>query len=258
VLAPWEPGFLYAGRIAEVRDSRALVEFADGDAAWVPLDDLRALALRRGQKVHSRRRLGQEYLPAEVRDVRGDEVCVAFADNPGEEWTTVAALRIPCQPAGPTAAPPPTASSGGSLDRLQPGDRVWAPWASAALFAGTLDRIQDGEAHIHFDDGDQGWVLLEQLVPLEIPVGLRISGRWKMGAHFYPGTVTEVDGERVHIRYDDGDQEWTRPAALMLPCEPFGPDARPTKVAARWRMVLAWLGPVAVAVLLIFLRAGCR
>jgi hypothetical protein len=144
------------------------------------------------------------------------------------------------------------------LDRLQSGDRVWAPWHGTALFAGTVDRIQGKEAHIHFDDGDQGWVLLEQLVPLEIPVGLRVMGRRKMGSQFYPGTVTEVQGDRVHVQYDDGNREWTPPAALAIPCEPFGPDARPTHVATRGQPALRWVFLVLIFVGVLLLRVSCR
>jgi predicted Zn finger-like uncharacterized protein len=258
VLAPWEPEFLYAGRVAKVEGGRVLIEFEDGDAGWVRPDQVRPLAVRPGQKVLSRRRMGPTFFPGEIREVRGDEVCVAFADGHADEWTRVAALRIPCPPTGPGAAPIQVASHRAFLERLQPGDRVWAPWQRTTLFVGTVDRIQDNEAHIHFDDGDQGWVLLDQLVPLEIPVGLRVMGRWKMGSQFYPGTVTEVQGDRVHVQYDDGDREWTRPAALALSCEPFGPDARPTRVARRWQPVLGWVVPVLIGIGLAFLRINCR
>src|SRR5262249_18517903 len=199
--------------------------FDDGDAGWVLLHQVRALTVARGQKVLSRRRMGPHFFPAEILEVRGDEVRVGFEDRQGgEEWTRVAALRIPCQPTGPGASRTRVASHMAFLEHLRSGDRVWAPWASTTLFAGTVDRIAGREAHIHFDDGDQGWVQLEQLLPLQIPVGLRVLGRWRMGGQFYPGTVTEVRGEQVHIQYDDGDREWNRPAALVLPCHPVGPN----------------------------------
>jgi hypothetical protein len=258
VLAPWEPDFLYVGRIAQIKDSQALIEFENGDAGWVQVEQVRAVAVKRGQQVLSRRSTGPHFYPGEILEVRGDEVCVGFADGQGEEWTRLAALRIPCQQTGPGATPTRTASHLAFYDTLQPGTRVWAPWNSATLFAGTVDVIQGDEVHIHFDDGDRGWVLIQQLVPLEIPVGLRVMGRWKMGSHFYPGTVTEVQGERVHIQYDDGDREWTRAAALALPCEPFGPDARPTRTVSAWNGVLGWLVPVFVGLVFVFLRSGCR
>src|SRR5437868_1221937 len=56
VLAPWEPDFVYAGRIAEIKQEEALVEFEDGDAGWVSLHEVRPVAVRRGQKVMCRKR----------------------------------------------------------------------------------------------------------------------------------------------------------------------------------------------------------
>src|SRR5262249_28341159 len=150
------PDFLYAGRVAQVQDNQALIEFEDGDAGWVTLDQVRPLAVPRGQKVLSRRRMGPHFFPGEILEVRGDEVCVAFADGHPEEWTRVAALRIPCPVTGPGAAPTRVASHTAFLENLRAGDRVWAPWDSTTLFAGTVDRIERNEVHIHFDDGDRG------------------------------------------------------------------------------------------------------
>ena len=79
-----------------------------------------------------------------------------------------------------------------------------------------------------------------------------------MGSQYYPGTVTEVQGDRIHIQYDDGDKEWTRPAALALPCERFGPDARPTRGSGNSNAALGWIVPIIIGVVLVCLRAGCR
>ena len=141
---------------------------------------------------------------------------------------------------------------------LQIGDRVWAPWYSSVLFAGTVSRVEEKEVHIAYDDGRGAWVLREQVRPLEMPVGLRVRARLLMGGHFFPGKVIAAEGERVHIEYDTGDQEWTTPGALALPCEPFGPNARPTTVAMRRRPALAWALPVAIALVLALTRSGCH
>jgi hypothetical protein len=258
VLAPWEPNFLYTGRIAEIRDNQALVEFSDGGAGWVTLEQLRPFAVPKGQKVFCRRNLGTLFFPAEILDVRGEQVCVGFDDSQDDEWTTIAALRFPCQPLGPGATPTRAADQTPYYPQL--GHRVWAPWNSATLFAGTVDQIKDQDVHIHFDDGDRGWVQVDQLLPLEIPVGLRVAGRWKMGGQFYPATVTKVEGDRIYLIYDDGDKEWTRPAALALVTQPFGPDARPTRnVNGGFRgSGMGWLVYVGIAIVIGILRAGCR
>jgi hypothetical protein len=120
----------------------------------------------------------------------------------------------------------------------------------------TVDQVLHGELHIRFDDGDRGWVQRDQVLPLEIRPGLRVLGRWKMASCYYPGVITEVRGDTVHIAYDDGDREWTTVAALRIPVYPSGPNARPTHIAARSNFgatLLGWLVPVGIVLALIFL-----
>ncbi len=40
-------------------------------------------------------------------------------------------------------------------------------------------------------------------------MGKRVQCRWKGGPLYYPGEVTRQDGERIHVAYDNGEQEWT-------------------------------------------------
>lgn len=267
VLAPWEPNFLYTGRIADIQDNQALIQFGDGDEGWVVLERLRPLVVPKGQKVLSRRNMGPNFFPGEILEVRGDEVCVGFDDGGEDEWTTIAALRIPCQP-GPGATPTKVAAPLPHYQGLQPphdqtfqtGDRVWAPWNSATLFAGTVDQIKDdGEVHIHFDDGDRGWVLREQLLPLDIPVGMQLAARKRRGGQYFPATVHEVQGERICLIFEDDKthEHWAAPADLVLLTQPYGPDARPTRNVASGPN-MSWLIYFCIAILFAILRAGCR
>jgi hypothetical protein len=166
-------------------------------------------------------------------------------------------LRIPCE-TGPAATPTKVASHTAFHKTLKPGDRVWAPWQHGTLFAGTVDDIKGREVHVHFDDGDRGWVLLNQIAPLHIPVGLPVMGRWKMGGRYLPGRVTAVEGDRIDIQYENGKTESTTAAALAVPCETFGPDARPTRVGNSGRSQLGWLIPLGIFLLMALMRAGCR
>jgi hypothetical protein len=236
VLAPWEPTYLYAGTIEKIEAARALIEFDDGDSGWVKLIHVQPLQLKRGQEVLCRRRMGPHFLPAEIREVNGEDVRVEFVDGV-EERTTVAAVRVPCQPQGTGAEQIEVRSHTAFLKHLRSGDRVWALWNNQALFVGTVGEMRDDDAHIRFDDGDQAWVRLEHLLPLDLLPGMFVMGRWQMGGSFYPGTITKVQGERVHIRYDDGDQEWTTPAALALPLgpPPAAPGAPPPNAASTAR-----------------------
>jgi len=38
-------------------------------------------------------------------------------------------------------------------------------------------------------------------------VGTRLQCNFKNAGKYYPGKITSIKGEAVHISYDDGDQE---------------------------------------------------
>jgi hypothetical protein len=260
VFAPWEPQFLYAGAIQEIVGEQAHIVFDDGDQGWARLEDLQPLDVWPGLEVLSRRKMGHLFSPAVVEEAHDQSVRIRF-DSGEQEWTTVAALRLRREGGSAGAVPTAIASDLMFLTRLRVGDRVFAPWEAHFLYAGTVDQIQGGEAHVSFDDGDRGWVRLEQLRPLEVRPGLRVHGRWKMGAAYYPGEVVAVEGEAVRIHYDDGDREWARLAALRVLCLPAGPSARPTHFGSRpgpFPAALGWLIPVGIVLVLLLLRGGCQ
>ena len=218
VFAPWEPTFLYAGTISKFAGDQALIEFDDGDSGWVDLAFVEPMSLQRGQRVLSRRRMGPTFYPGEIAEVNGENVRVRFDDGSDDERTTVAAVRVPCEARGQGARQVSIKSTQAFLEHLREGDRVWALWDPAqALFVGVVTKMEERRAHIRFDDGDKAWVAFEHLMPFDPMVGMPVMGRWKMGQAFYPGTITDVKGERIHISYQDGDEEWTTPAALAIP-----------------------------------------
>lgn len=276
VLAPWEPTFLYAGTVEQVTEKRALIQFDDGDSGWVELAFVQPLALELGQRVMSRRRMGPHFFPGEIQEVDGEHLHIEFDDGK-EEWTTVASLRIPCPPRGKGAEQVKATSHMAFLEHLQEGDRVWALWNDAALFPGTVSQRRRREAHVEFDDGDQAWVREEHLLPLDLIVGMFVMARQRMGPQYYPGAITDTEGDRVHIRYDDGTEEWTTAEALALPVPPPQPVGMPhaagvpprPSAAARiesvivndgWnpRTVLLVVGLVVVAVAVLFFWLGGR
>ncbi|MBI1830943.1 MAG: hypothetical protein HYR84_05765 [Planctomycetes bacterium] len=250
VLARWEPMYMYAGRITKITDDQAMIEFDDGDSGWVNLNEMIPLALSVGMRVMSRRSMGPHFFPGKLAEVNGEKVRVAFDDGQPDERTTVASLRIPCESKGRGAEQIRMTS------HLKPGNRVWALWQNTALFVGTITSVRDNEVHVQFDDGDQAWVSVGHLFPLELAPGMFVMGRWKMGRQFYPGKITQVNGESVHIQYDDGDREWTTPAALALPLNspPRGPGPAPrgapapaaTSGCAVW-IVVSLIGTMAAA-----------
>src|SRR6516165_1890300 len=102
------------------------------------------------------------------------------------------------------------------------GDRVLAPWEPTFVYAGTVDQVSAGRALINFDDGDAGWVDLAHVQPLALERGCRVMSRRRMGPNFFPGEIDDIDGDNVHVEFDDGKEEWTTVASLRIPCPPAG------------------------------------
>jgi hypothetical protein len=111
-----------------------------------------------------------------------------------------------------------------SLD-LQPGERLFCRYRGGPEFFPGEVATRDGEmVHVHYDDGDEETTSIrlvrllrdEWFPPSEatkLRPGDRIFGCW-FDAHWYPGVVLEVDGKRVHVLFDDGDQAELTPDRL--------------------------------------------
>ncbi len=114
-----------------------------------------------------------------------------------------------------------------AADRIRPlelevGDHVLSRWKGGPeFFPGEISR-RDGEViHINYEDGDEETTSI-RLVRLQrddwfppseignISAGDRILGNWFDG-HWYPGLVLAIDGKRLHVLFDDGDQAMLTP-----------------------------------------------
>ena len=110
----------------------------------------------------------------------------------------------------PDLVPPPAVVSPPSPRRWQAGDRVLAPWEPEWLYPATVQQTDADSVLVAYDEGDSSWLdaaAAAAVRPLDIDKGARVFGWWN--GPYYPGTVTEREGDRVHIAYDDGDREWT-------------------------------------------------
>jgi len=206
-----------------------------------------------------RRDRGAFFFPVTLEEVKGDEVRVRYGDD-DEEWTLIAALRLPVDDEGPGAEQVDFGRGMASPKKLQAGDRVWAPWQADVLFPAIIVlRADTGEVHVRFADGSEAWVGDNQIMPLDIPVGLRVLCDRERDRTWKPATVLEVDGMQVQIRYDHGAIAWVNQSGLALPTIAAGPNAIPINVQSetsgsggRW-----WLsGPVIALVLMAVIR-GC-
>jgi hypothetical protein len=115
-------------------------------------------------------------------------------------------------------------------DRLRPlelraGDRVFCRFKGGPeYFPGEVTRREGEMVYIHYDDGDEETtsIRLVRLLrddwfpPVEavsVQPGDRVFGCW-FDSNWYPGVVLEVDGKRVRVLFDDGDQAPLTPDRL--------------------------------------------
>jgi hypothetical protein len=69
---------------------------------------------------------------------------------------------------------------------------------------------------VQFDDGDDEWTTPQRMVPDDLRVGDRVFGNWQKGGVYFPGKITKREGDKIHIQYDDGDQEDTTVAVARV------------------------------------------
>ena len=130
----------------------------------------------------------------------------------------------------------------------QPGDRVLGTRLQDAFwYPGTI-RQRDGErSHVLFDDGSEGWLPDDQILPLQIDVGDRIAVRLPGGSAYTPGRVLRRDGERINVQFDDGTDEQT--SLGMIRVDPTnwkdpGGAAPPSRWIVGDRVLAKWSGDV--------------
>ncbi|HYV35789.1 MAG TPA: hypothetical protein VE988_08810 [Gemmataceae bacterium] len=109
-----------------------------------------------------------------------------------------------------------------TADRIKPlefdvGDRIFCRWKGGPeYFPGEITERRGEVIHVNYDDGDDETTSIrlvrlqrdEWFPPSEqinFSAGDRVLGCW-LDAHWYPGVVLSVDGKRLHVLFDDGDQ----------------------------------------------------
>jgi hypothetical protein len=207
VLAWWAPdcSLWYPATVRTVEAERCHVEYDAGETAWLLLDQLRPLEIGPGSRVQCRWLGYADYYPGTVERMDGPRIHIRYDDG-ADEWTEMRLLRV-------EGGLPP------SLTRRtwQVGDRLLAWWAPDSLWYPATVRIAEVERfHVEYDDAETAWLLPDQLMLLEIGEGSRVECRWQAGEAYYPGTVDRQDGPRIHLRYDDGDEEWTEMRLLRV------------------------------------------
>jgi hypothetical protein len=135
------------------------------------------------------------WYPGIVLNVSGDQYHIVF-DNGSQTMTPADRVRAM---------------------EFEVGDRVFARFKGGPeYFPGEITSRTGEMVHIQYDDGDEETTSIrmvrlqrdEWFPPSEasnIHEGDRVLGCW-FDSNWYPGVVLGVDGKRLHVLFDDGDQ----------------------------------------------------
>lgn len=97
------------------------------------------------------------------------------------------------------------------------GDRVFAQRGSDEYwYPGIIRHIQDGRHFVIFDDGEDAFVQLEAMMPLQLGVGDRLFATHEKGRDFLPGRVVDKQGDQFHVEFEGGKLAWISTARIRL------------------------------------------
>ena len=87
------------------------------------------------------------------------------------------------------------------------GDRVLGQWQDNLWYPARISEAVDGGYRVMFDDGDVSVLPAERIRKIDWAVGTNVQCNFKNAGLYYKGTITRMNGEMIHISYEDGDQE---------------------------------------------------
>ena len=210
VLARWLDFFWYPGTILNLGERGLHVLFDDGDQRIVQDIMLMPLVLEEGESLYIRPKNESQrlYSPATVLRVNGERIDVEFEDATHETNTRVTRARFWRCPVGVPVI------------NFEEGDRVLAYDCDECVYPADVVAIEDDERIIvQYLDGPERMLTPELVKRFDVRPGLKVECRWSGGPHFFPGTIAKVEGERLHVKYEDGDDEWTSIRLFRIPAK---------------------------------------
>lgn len=106
------------------------------------------------------------------------------------------------------ASPTPSPKSRGR-QAFKVGDRVLARWFDSYFYLGSVRELEGDRCQIDYDDGERAWVHQANVRRPDVAVGSQIFCRTTERPAYLPAVVEQQIGEKVRVRYDGGDEEWT-------------------------------------------------
>ncbi len=207
VLARWMDFYWYPGTILGMGTKGFHILYDDGDQRVVQEIGLTPLVIEDGEQLFIRPKTEPQrtYSPAVVTRVDGETIDVEYEDGHRETNTRVSRARFWRCPVRFHALP------------FEEGDRVLAFDADDCIYPAEIVSIQDDRIVVQYLDGPERMLTPELIKRFDLRAGARIEGRWKGGPNYFPGVLAKLEGDRVFVRYDDGDEEWTSVRLIRVP-----------------------------------------
>jgi len=208
VLARWLDFYWYPGTILNMGERGIHILYDDGDQRVVQEIMIAPLVIEEGEHIFIRPKNEPQkmYAPETVSRVHGETIDVEYEDATMENNTRVSRARFWRCPVGVANFP------------FEEGDRVLAFDCDECIYPAEIISIEDEERIIvQYLDGPERMLTPELIKRFDVKVGMKIECRWSGGPHYFPGTLSKLEGERIHVKYDDGDDEWSVIRLLRIP-----------------------------------------
>lgn len=210
VLARWVDLYWYPANLLAIGVKGYHVLYDDGDQRVVQEAQLMPLSFEEGEKIYAPRKghPPKTYAVGTIARVAGEVVDIDFEDGERENNVRVSRARFWRSPVSMANF------------AFEEGERVLGSDPDGFAYPGDIVSIEDERIVVHYLDGLECALTPELIRRFQLTVGMPIQCRWKAGQQFFPGKLAALDGERVRIAYDDGDEEWTSVRLIRVPPAP--------------------------------------
>jgi predicted Zn finger-like uncharacterized protein len=206
VFAQWNDGFCYPATVESCDAQSVRVTYDDGATGLVEPRNVHPVELEPGDRIFVRWQQQPAYYPGRLTRNDGESIDVDYDDGESET-TTLSMVRV----------------VRGELP-WSAGDRVLAHWPPEMFFyPARIEEITESIfLSVAYDDGEHAHLLPPQVRALDLKQGDRVHARWQGGPNYYPGRIDEMNGDDIHVRYDDGETEWTTIGMVRVLPEELG------------------------------------